>query len=73
MLLLSYPLSLLAMWGYAEMLHWIPSEGVTGIVLMWCFFFVVGCLQWLVVAPFIVRKLRRVLSKPDLVSVVPKD
>jgi hypothetical protein len=73
MLALSYPLSLLAMWGYAAMLNWIPSDGVAGIALMWCFFFAVGCFQWIVAAPFVIRKLRRLLSKPDLVSVVPKE
>jgi hypothetical protein len=52
LLVLAYPMSLVAMWGYAWLLNWIPSEGPAGILLLWCFFFAVGCFQWFAVIPF---------------------
>jgi hypothetical protein len=61
------------MWGYAAMLRWIPSEGPTGILLMWGFFIVVGHFQWFAVVPFVARRVRRVLGGHAPTSVVPKD
>jgi hypothetical protein len=72
LLVLAYPMSLVAMWGYAWLLNWIPSEGPAGILLLWCFFFAVGCFQWFAVIPFLARRLRRFRAERVPVSVVPK-
>ncbi|HWR54628.1 MAG TPA: hypothetical protein VN428_26200 [Bryobacteraceae bacterium] len=73
MLVLSWPASLAAVWGYAAMLDWIPCDGVAGILLMWFFFFIVGYLQWFRVVPFVVRRVRRWREGTAPVSVVPRD
>ena len=74
MLTLAWPTSLIAVWGYAALLRWIPPTGPLAILLMWCFFFGVGWLQWFYVVPFAANRVRDALQKNRaLTSILPRD
>jgi hypothetical protein len=71
MMVLAYPASLLSIWVCFDKLSWSPTNTLHATLLIWLLFFATGWIQWFVLIPSIVRRIRR--SRATRSSFIPKD